>query len=196
MRLVSNERAHWLAKHVLAHEPALRAWLQRRKVAGLEVDDVIQETYAILATRESVADIRFPKSYAFQVAHSVVMRHVRRARILPIRSLADLHQLEAAADAPSPEQETMDRDELLRLAEAISTLPGRTREAFILRQIEGLSQREIARRMGLSENTVEKHIARGVRLLLNRFGRGGNVAPKASKDVEAGVRLPNAKTRK
>ncbi|MBC7168934.1 MAG: RNA polymerase subunit sigma-24, partial [Phenylobacterium sp.] len=48
MGLVSKERAVWLAQRILPHEPALRAWLSRR-TAGLEVDDIVQETYAILA---------------------------------------------------------------------------------------------------------------------------------------------------
>jgi RNA polymerase sigma-70 factor (ECF subfamily) len=53
MRRVDQQRALWLAEHVLAHEAALRAWLVRRIPRGagpyLEVDDVVQETYAVLA---------------------------------------------------------------------------------------------------------------------------------------------------
>jgi len=49
MTLAAHERAIWLARNALPHEPALRAWLARRPLAGLEVDDIVQETYAILA---------------------------------------------------------------------------------------------------------------------------------------------------
>ena len=49
----SDERAIWLGRHVLPHEPALRAWLRRRRLDGLEIDDVIQETYTrLVAGRE------------------------------------------------------------------------------------------------------------------------------------------------
>jgi RNA polymerase sigma-70 factor (ECF subfamily) len=34
-----------------------------------------------------------------------------------------------------------------------------------LRRVEELSQKEVARRLGISEKTVEKHIAKGMRLL-------------------------------
>lgn len=66
MSRVSDERARWLARHVLPHEPALRAWLSTRRVADLEVDDIVQETYARLASAESVATVRNARTYAFQ----------------------------------------------------------------------------------------------------------------------------------
>lgn len=36
----------------------------------------------------------------------------------------------------------------------------------MLRKVHGLSQREVAQHMGISESTVEKHIGKGLRLLL------------------------------
>jgi RNA polymerase sigma-70 factor (ECF subfamily) len=47
------------------------------------------------------------------------------------------------------------------------------RETLILRRVEGLPQREVAARLQISEKTVEKHMANGVRLLIKIFGRGG-----------------------
>ena len=35
---VSDERAIWLGRNVLPHESALRAWLRRRRLEGLEID--------------------------------------------------------------------------------------------------------------------------------------------------------------
>jgi hypothetical protein len=54
MTVATPERALWLSKHVFVHEPELRSWLNRRQVAGLDVDDVIQESYAILAGLQGV----------------------------------------------------------------------------------------------------------------------------------------------
>jgi RNA polymerase sigma-70 factor (ECF subfamily) len=47
------------------------------------------------------------------------------------------------------------------------------RETLILRRMEGLSQKEVAQRLKISEKTVEKYMANGVRLLIKIFGRGG-----------------------
>lgn len=181
---LDDEKTRWFMHYILPHEPKLRAWLGRRR-SGIDVDDVIQETYTVLAARENLSDIRYPRAYLFQVAHSVVVRHVRRARIVPIEAVADLESFAAVDEGATPEQSAIDRDELRRLAEAIAAMSGRTREAFILRRVHGLSQREIAARMWLSESTVEKHIARGVRFLINWFAHGGKAESQDSKVVDS-----------
>ena len=68
------------------------------------------------------------------------------------------------------------------VADAIAQLPAKCREAFVLRKVQGLSQRETARKLGLSESTVEKHVGRGIRHLINIFGRGGKSGQAASND--------------
>jgi RNA polymerase sigma-70 factor (ECF subfamily) len=50
--------------------------------------------------------------------------------------------------------------------------------------VEGLSQREVANRMSLAESTVEKHMGRATRLLMDHFGRGGKFASEASTGLE------------
>lgn len=177
----STERALWLARCVLPHEVALRAWLHRKPVRGLEIDDIVQETYARLSTLEAVADIRDPKAYLFQTAHSIIVSHVRRSRIVPILAVGHLEAFEMASEEPGPETQTADHQELECLAEAIAALPGKIRDVFTLRRIHNLSQRQVAERLDLSENTVEKHMSKGFSLISALFVRGGNVPSRASK---------------
>lgn len=155
----SDERALWLGRHVLPHEAALRAWLRRRRLQGLEIDDIIQETYSRLIAADSVAHITDPKSYTFQIASSVVIDHLRRMKVVSIASVPDLEAIEIRSEEPSPERQAIDRAELHRLAQAIAALPARVQEVFTLRRIHGLSQREVAQRMGIAESTVEKHMS-------------------------------------
>jgi RNA polymerase sigma-70 factor (ECF subfamily) len=174
MSHVLDERALWLGQHVLPNEPALRAWLRGRRLGGLEVDDVIQETYTRLMAAESVQHIVDAKSYAFQVAGSVVIDHLRRLKVVFIESVPDLNDLNIVSEEPSPERRAIDRDELHSLARAIAALPAKTREVFMLRRVHGLSQREVAGRMGIAESTVEKHMSRGFLMMLKLYGGGGN----------------------
>ena len=168
----SDERAIWLGRHVLPHEPALRAWLRRRRLEGLEIDDVIQETYTRLIAAESVTHIRDAKSYTFQIAGSVVVDHLRRLKVVSIASVSD--HLDMPSEEPSPERQVIDREELHRLAQMIASLPRRVRDVFTLRRVYGLSQREVAERLGIAESTVEKHMARGFLLMLEPLRHGGN----------------------
>jgi len=163
--LDDSGRTRWFVRHILPHEPALRAWLGRRHGAGFDVDDIIQESYALLAERTRLDDILNPRAYLFQVAQSLVIRNLRRARIVPIQAMEDFGHVEFADAAATPEESAIDRDELRQLAQAIAAMPEQTREAFVLRRVHDLPQREIARRMRLSESTVEKHISRGIRWL-------------------------------
>lgn len=183
----SDEKTRWFMGAVLPHEPALRAWLQRRRGVDVDVDDVIQETYAVLAARGTVDDIRHPRAYLFQVARSIVVRHVRRARIVSIQAVEDLEGFDPADEGASPEQSAIDRDELRRLAQAIAAMPGQMRQAFILRRVHGLSQREIAARMRLSESTVEKHIGRGLKFLIDWFGHGGKAGSQTSREMDSEI---------
>lgn len=191
-----RERARWLLRNILPHEPALRSWLARRPLGGLEPDDIIQESYSIFAEMDRVDTIAYPRAYLFQVARSVVTRHVRRARIVPIHAVDNLDHLDHPDDTASPEQTVIDRDELRQLACAIAAMPLKTREAFILRRVEGLPQRAIAAQMGISENTVETHISRGIRFLIDWFGRGGKTLPQTSRDVTTETRAVDGRTRR
>jgi RNA polymerase sigma-70 factor (ECF subfamily) len=175
-----DKRAIWLGRQVLPHEPALRVWLGCRRVPGLEIDDVIQETYSRLLTAESVEHIRNPKAYAFQTAGSVLVDHIRRLKVVSFASVSNLEHLQVVSDIPSPERQTIDRDELYRLARAIASLPGKVREVLRLRRIEGLSQREVSEKLGISENIVEKCMARAHILLLRSFQDGGTGGPETS----------------
>ncbi|MCK5911425.1 MAG: RNA polymerase subunit sigma-24, partial [Caulobacter sp.] len=78
---------------------------------------------------------------------------------------------------------TIDRDELRHLARAIAAMPLKTQQAFVLRRVRGLSQREVAAHMRISENTVETHISRGVLFLIDWFGRSGNKRSQTSKTM-------------
>jgi RNA polymerase sigma-70 factor (ECF subfamily) len=175
-------RSRWLAAHVLPYEPALRAWLRRTtQISDTDIDDIVQETYAILARLESVDAIRDPRTYAAQVAKSVFLQGLRRSKIIPIGSIADLAALGDVDDAPSPEQHAHGQRELRRVEAAVAEMPTQVRKVFWLRRVEGLSQRETASQLGLAEHTVEKYSAKGMKFLLRQFGRGGNVIVESSK---------------
>jgi RNA polymerase sigma factor (sigma-70 family) len=187
----SDERARWLAKNVLPHEPALRAWLLRRQVPGLEIDDIVQETYARLSIVASVDAIQNARTYMFQAAQSVILTYVRRARVVPMHSLALFESEEFVFDEPDPEEVAIGRDELTRLGRAIALLPPRMREVFLARRVEGLSQSEVAKKLGVSQSTVEKQMASGFRKLAEIMGRGGNRTGRASRTGSRGQEQEN-----
>ena len=64
--------------------------------------------------------------------------------------------------------------------EAIDALPARCREIFIRRKLQGVSQKDIAARLGLSEQTVQGQAARGLRRVSERYN-----AERMAREYEA-----------
>lgn len=186
---LSEQRALWLATHVLPHEPALRRWLRGRVASsGVDADDVVQEVYAALAELPEVAHIRDPWAYMVATARASILSALRRARIVRIEAFASLEHLDAADQAAGPERVATAHQQLRATLALIQALPDKCRQAFLLRRVEGLSQRQIAQRMGVSENTVEKHIGKGIRLLAEAMSHGLEQASLAGPGRNAAAR--------
>lgn len=168
---ISAERATWLASQILPHEAALRASLRRLVRAQIDIDDVVQESYAVVASLDDVSHVQHARAYLFSVARSVVLQQLRRSRVVSIEAVAEIDQLDITHDDRSPERHAIAGQALRRVGELLAGLPKRRREAFVLRKLEGLSQREIALRMGISESTVEKHIGKCLKHLLQAFAQ-------------------------
>jgi RNA polymerase sigma factor (sigma-70 family) len=181
-----RERGRWLARNVLPHEALVRSKLATIRVYDLDIEDVIQEMYARLLSLPSLESIRYPRQYAIQTAKAIVIDHVRHMRVISITSSESLETL----DTPMPEANTEERlefqGEIQEVADALAQLPVMCRETLILRRMEGLSQKEVAQRLKISEKTVEKHMANGVRLLIKIFGRGGKSRAYTSNKVKDG----------
>jgi RNA polymerase sigma-70 factor (ECF subfamily) len=168
-----GDRAQWLARNVLPHEALVRSKLRNICRYDLDIEDVIQEMYARILTRPGLEGIRYPRQYALLTAKGVIIDHIRHSRVISITSTDDLELLDIAEGGASVEERLEFQSEVVEVADALAQLPGRCRETVILRRIEGLSQKEVAQRLQISEKTVEKYMTQGMRLLMRIFGRGG-----------------------
>jgi RNA polymerase sigma factor (sigma-70 family) len=156
----------WVADSVMPHEAKVRAWLSRSRMSQEDIDDVIQEAYCRLSSLDGFEAIDRPDAYFFSIARNLLASQMRRARIVRIEAVAEIEALAPFDEAPSPEREASARIELDRVRALVAALPERVRRIFEMRKIEGLPQREIAERLGLTESMVENDGAKGVRLIL------------------------------
>jgi RNA polymerase sigma-70 factor (ECF subfamily) len=150
----------------------------------LEIDDIVQEMYARLASLDTVEDIRNPRHYAAQTAVSIALNMTRHARVVPMIPLGDFEEMGLVSPEPSPEHALNSQHELRELEKTLQELPPLCRTAFLLRRVEDLSQKEVAEKLGISVKTVEKYMTRSVRFLTRTYGRGGISDSQVSKDVE------------
>lgn len=145
-----------------SEEGRLRRFFMRRFRNTAEAADATQETFLRMLDISPKTIIENPQAYLFQVAKSV-------ARMTSARLAADSDLFlpaivgdDQAEDLPCPERIVNARQCLILMAKTIEKLPNRCQEVFILSRLHGLSNGEIAHRLGISRNMVEKHIIKAL----------------------------------
>jgi RNA polymerase sigma factor (sigma-70 family) len=141
------------------------------------VDDVVQEAYCRIVALSDVNQIKSGRAYFFRTVSNIVIDQIRRARIVPIESGAEIEALNVVSDEATPERIVAGYHDLLRVKALIAGLPERCRRVFELRRIQGLSQKEVAQCLGVTENVVEQQSIRGLRLILKALTQAGEGKP-------------------
>jgi RNA polymerase sigma-70 factor (ECF subfamily) len=155
----------WFIREVLPLEAMLMHFLHQNWRNKADLEDFRQDIYAQLLEAAETQIPERTRPFVFATARNLLINRVRREHIVPIDAVADMESFGLAADEPGPDRSVIARDTLRKLQLALDRLPARAREAVVLRRIEGMSRREIAERMGITERTVADHIAHGMRIL-------------------------------
>lgn len=155
----------WFVREVLPLEAVLMQFLRHNWRNESDVNDIRQDVYIRVfeAAKQKIPESS--KAFVFATARNLLIDRVRKGRIVPIEAATDFVAQEAASDEPGPDRSLIARDELRRLNGALERLPKRCREAFLLLQVQDLTRREIAARMGISEKTVNAHLSDAMRML-------------------------------
>lgn len=179
-----DELSAWFVEQVLPLEGVLERYLRRNWRDAGEIADLRQEVYARVFDGCAQRRPESAQAFVLSTARNLLIDRARRAQIVSIETFADMDTLAPTIDELSPERHLTARSELRLLQAALNLLPARCREVVELRKIEGLSQREVATRMGITEDTVERQVSKGVRALavaLQATGLGGSgEAPRAA----------------
>lgn len=169
-----------------------------RIVVPNDVEDVLQETYLRILQAEKLQTIRHPGAFMLTTARNVALNMAMRADAL---NHVDSSRPDPQDESTLPPEAWLDghntaehqvqiQEEFHLLCRALRELPPQCRKAFVLKRVYGLSQREVASELGITESTVEKHLAKALvacgdymsargypqqsaRAVRNRKGQGG-----------------------
>ena len=111
--------------------------------------------------------------YLLRIATNLLRTQERRSRRW--RDLIGLVESSGRAPDPSPQREALSSEATEQVGIALAQLPSRYRAPIVLREIEGLSYREIAEALSCREGTVKSRINRGreqLRVLLSHYWTG------------------------
>ena len=172
----------WFMQDVLPLEPMLTRFLQRNWRNEAEISDLRQEAYARVYEAASRGLPLQTKPFLFQTARNLMIDRLRKQNVVSLETMAEFDWLNVSDDKPSSEAQVAARQELRLLQTALDDLPTRCRQIVVMRKVEGLSQKEVARKMGVAVDTVENQVAKGMRLLAQAMsGRRGVVTSEAKR---------------
>lgn len=174
----AGEQSAWFLNEVQPHGSSLRSYLLARFPSLPDVDDLVQECMVRVLRARDRAPVESPKALLFAMARNLAVDVLRRQRVVVFEPMTEIKDLNEFADTVDVAEIVSKQQEIALLAQAIQSLPEGCRQVVTLRAAFGLPQREIARRLGISEHTVEKQLMKGVRRCAEFFlsrgaGKGG-----------------------
>ena len=165
-----RNRVDLLESWARQYRQPLVSYFHKRASRPDDVNDLVQEVFLRLSKRADLENIERVEGYLFQTAASVLADAYRKDARIPSRPVSLDESVHGQAEL-TPERVLTGKQELDRLVEAIHALPERTRQIYVLYHLENIRQKDIAARLGMPISTLEKHMARANRHLLEWFGR-------------------------
>ena len=133
---------------------SLLSFIKRRVASPGEAEDILQDVFVRVHTSiDGLRDTDRLRSWVYQIARNAVTDYYRaRAR----ESAPYTESLESTGDGMTPEQELASCIQPL-----LGALPDEYREAIVLTEIDGLTQKAAAQRAGLSLSGMKSRVQRG-----------------------------------
>lgn len=186
MNAPKSEQTRWFAEEVQPHESLLRSWLRGLFPSLPDIDDLVQESYMRLLRAREAGKVGYAKAYLFTTARNAALDLFRRRRIVSIDAVGDMSDSVVLDDRPGVADAVSKQQELELLAEAVRALPERCRQTLTLRLMYGLSHKEIAAELKISEHTVKAQLAKGMRRCAEYFEARGITSAATPEKLHPG----------
>lgn len=192
---MSPEQREQIEKAIRQDEKLLVRWLTKKLGDPDAAHDVAQNVFLRVWAFAETNEIENPRALIFKAAANLALNEMKRRNRFNRRHIAPSAQAEddplqhVASTAPSPEKHASLREEVVITFNAINDLPDRPRQAFIMNRFDGLSYKEIAKTLRVSESSVEKYMI----IALKQLRRA--LKPELEKDSKI-VTFPRPRDRR
>jgi RNA polymerase sigma-70 factor (ECF subfamily) len=149
----------------------------RNKVKGFAVkiipskidfEEIVQEVFVkVWINKESINPEKDFQSYLFSIAKNLILDHLKSAVNRKLYFIGEHFQQDLLIDDSQESLLIDDAEE--KLQKLINEIPERRREIFLLSRFEGLSYKQIAEKLNISENTVDSQIRNALAFLRKEF---------------------------
>lgn len=187
MRLEQKER---IEQAIRRDEKLLIRWLTKKLGDADTARDVAQNVFLRVWAFAENAEVENPRALIFKAAANLALNEMKRRSRFNKRHVAppsfedeeDPFQY-LASPAPSPEKHASLREDVALTLNAITELPPRPRQAFMMNRFDGLSYKEIARILEVSESSVEKYMIEALKRLRAALNNSDQEHTERSKVV-------------
>lgn len=172
---VDNAAKSAVLEAYIARRPELKRFLVGRFRDDTVAEDILQEMYLKLERATVRAPIENVGAFLYRTANNLALDHRKAAMRRKARdqdwSDTSSHKLgaEMVADAPDADTALDAKRKLMAIVKALDDLPPQCRRVFIAHKFEGLSYREVAEKMGVTKKTIEKHMSKALKFLVQHL---------------------------
>jgi len=145
----------------IGYQKTIKSYISRI-VKPDDIDDIVQETFVRSYEANLKQEIKYAKSYMLKTAKNIAFNHNAKWDNKFNDSIEDFVEPPVELSSSNFEDDYESKERFLSFCRATDQLSGSVRKCFILKKVYGLSQKEIAQYLQLSESTVEKHVAKGL----------------------------------
>ncbi len=136
----------------------LRFFRRQLKCAELAAD-LRQEAWLRFSRREQGEEIGNLRAFLYRIARNLIIDHHRQQDARPTQEVVN-EELES--EQPGPEQIAAGSQGVARLQQVLQGLPEHLRQALLWNRLDGLTQREIGERLGVSESMAGRYILKAL----------------------------------
>ena len=157
------------ARLLQEEKPRLLRFIKNRVPSNQEPEDIFQEA--------STSD---PVGYTYRVVMNIINDFYRNQE--EVQSLHELPENTFASEAPQPERVIAAKQRLEMFMTCVASLPEETRNLIVLRKVHGLTNGQIAARLGLSGKVIEKRINRAMKSIEGRMEQSIEYRPSSIRN--------------
>lgn len=152
----------------IRYEPLLLNFTYKKIHNRDEAKDILQDIFIQLWNNLAGLDINSLGSYLYTAALNKIRDRYKHQFIHD----EHIHKLQQLIDSTEAGADYLirEKDITLLIEREIAALPEKMQEVFLLRKNAFLSNKEIAEKLGISEQTVETHMKRALKTLKHRLG--------------------------
>ncbi|GGW74271.1 RNA polymerase sigma factor [Alteromonas halophila] len=155
-------------------------------VSGDDIEDIVQEAFIKSYEAQLKQEIQYERTYMLKTVRNLAINHVKSAASQHNLSVDNMDSLPHELVGYSLDKHVESKERFIHFCRATDSLSADVKRVFLLKKVYGMKQKDIADLIGISESTVEKHVAKGL-LHCSRFLKEASQNSSreiASKDIK------------